>query len=115
MPQAYKEIQTVEEWKSALEGSASRPLVVFKHSTTCPVSANAYNEFTNYLNSGDADADTDYVLVKVIESRPVSNQIAEDTAVKHESPQIILVKDKAKYWTASHWSVTAAHIKAVLN
>ncbi|MFC4809473.1 bacillithiol system redox-active protein YtxJ [Paenibacillus sp. GCM10023250] len=115
MSQPYKEIQTVEEWKAALEGSASRPLVVFKHSTTCPVSANAYNEFTSYLNGGDADTNTDYVLVKVIESRPVSNQIAEDIAVKHESPQIILIKDKAKYWTTSHWSITAAHMKAVMN
>ncbi|QHT61763.1 bacillithiol system redox-active protein YtxJ [Paenibacillus lycopersici] len=115
MSRPYKEIQSIEEWNAALEGSASRPLVVFKHSTTCPVSANAYNEFANYLNSDAASEDTDYVLVKVIESRPVSNQIAEDVAVKHESPQIILVKDKAKYWTASHWSITEAHMKAVMN
>ncbi|MBM7563403.1 bacillithiol system redox-active protein YtxJ [Paenibacillus sacheonensis] len=115
MSQPFKEIQSIEEWNAALEGSASRPLVVFKHSTTCPVSANAYNEFTNYLNGEEAPGDTDYVLVKVIESRPVSNQIAEDISVKHESPQIILVKDKAKYWTASHWSITEAHMKAVMN
>ncbi|QHW34466.1 bacillithiol system redox-active protein YtxJ [Paenibacillus rhizovicinus] len=115
MTQQYKEIQSIEEWNAALEGSSSRPLVVFKHSTTCPVSANAYNEFANYLNSDAATGDADYVLVKVIESRPVSNQIAEDIAVKHESPQIILVKDKAKYWTASHWSITEAHMKAVMN
>lgn len=47
------------------------------------------------------NVDVDNVLVKVIESRPVSNQIAEDLGVKHESPQVIYVKDKAKYWTAS--------------
>ncbi|WP_308634373.1 bacillithiol system redox-active protein YtxJ [Paenibacillus silvisoli] len=111
-----KEITSLDEWKSALEGSSQRQLVVFKHSTTCPVSANAFTEFSNYLKNNEASsANTDFILVKVIESRPVSNQIAEDTAVKHESPQIILIKDKAKYWTASHWSITEAHMNAVMN
>ncbi|QAY67178.1 bacillithiol system redox-active protein YtxJ [Paenibacillus protaetiae] len=109
-----REIQTIEEWNSALEGSNGHPLVVFKHSTTCPVSANAYREFNDYL-SDKPRSDADYVLVKVIESRPVSNQIAEDTAVKHESPQIMLIENKQKVWTTSHWSVTKAHITAVLD
>ncbi|MGO4369385.1 bacillithiol system redox-active protein YtxJ [Paenibacillus sp. YIM B09110] len=111
---SYKEITTIEEWNSALEGSDSRPVVVLKHSTTCPVSANAFNEFNQYLNDKPRE-DVDYLLVKVIESRPVSNQIAEDTSVKHESPQILYIDKKAKVWTASHWSVTKAHITAVLD
>ncbi|MDQ6423348.1 bacillithiol system redox-active protein YtxJ [Paenibacillus sp. LHD-117] len=110
----YQEITTNEQWTQAFEQSDSRPLVVFKHSTTCPVSANAYEEFNNYLQ-GNPRSDVDYLLVKVIESRPVSNQIAEDTGVKHESPQIIFVEKQAKVWTASHWSVTKAHIGAVLD
>lgn len=111
---SYKEITSIEEWNSVYENSASRPLVVFKHSTACPVSANAYEEFNNYLD-GKPREDVEYVLVKVIESRPVSNQIAEDTSVKHESPQIIYIDKKAKVWTASHWSITKAHITAVLD
>jgi bacillithiol system protein YtxJ len=55
------------------------------------------------------------VLVKVIESRPVSNQIAEDLGVKHESPQVILLKGGASYWNASHWAITEEHIHAVVN
>jgi bacillithiol system protein YtxJ len=65
--------------------------------------------------NGNPKQDADYVLVKVIESRPVSNQIAEDTSVKHESPQILYIDKKQKVWTASHWSVTKAHIAAVLD
>lgn len=110
----YREITTIEEWNSTFEDSASRPVVVFKHSTTCPVSANALKEFNNYLEDKPRE-DVDYVLVKVIESRPVSNQIAEDTSVKHESPQIMLIDKKEKVWTTSHWSVTKAHITAVLD
>jgi bacillithiol system protein YtxJ len=111
---SYKEITSIEEWNDVYEASATRPLVVFKHSTTCPVSANAFQEFNQYLD-GKPREDVEYVLVKVIESRPVSNQIAEDTSIKHESPQIMFIEKKEKVWTASHWSVTKAHIAAVLD
>jgi len=111
---SYRELTTIEEWNEAFNGSASRPAVVFKHSTTCPVSANAFKEFNDYL--GDKPrADVDYLFVKVIESRPVSNQIAEDTEIKHESPQIMLIDKKAKVWSASHWAITKEHITAVLD
>ncbi|ANY71450.1 general stress protein [Paenibacillus ihbetae] len=110
----WKEITTQDEWKNILEKSAERGQVILKHSTTCPVSANALREYEQYLKD-TPNADVDYTLVKVIESRPVSNQIAEDLNEKHESPQIIYIKDKAKYWTASHWAVTTEHIKAVLD
>ncbi|HLR51831.1 MAG TPA: monothiol bacilliredoxin BrxC family protein [Candidatus Avamphibacillus sp.] len=39
----------------------------------------------------------DYSLVKVKESRPVSNKIEADLGVKHESPKIIYIKDQKKY------------------
>ncbi|WP_261304251.1 bacillithiol system redox-active protein YtxJ [Paenibacillus andongensis] len=109
----WKEITTLEEWESVLERSAERGQLVLKHSTTCPVSANALIEYNHYLQE-NPNSDVDYVLVKVIESRPVSNQIAEDLGVKHESPQIIYVTNKKKYWAASHWSITTEHMTAVL-
>ncbi|WP_019636425.1 bacillithiol system redox-active protein YtxJ [Paenibacillus fonticola] len=110
----WREITTPEEWNEMLAKSTERGQVILKHSTTCPVSSNALQEYEQYLQDAP-NQDLDYTLVKVIESRPVSNQIAEDLNVKHESPQIIYIKDKAKYWTASHWSVTKAHMTAVLD
>lgn len=110
----YIEITTAEQWEAAYDKTTERPLVVFKHSTTCPVSANAYKEFNDYLN-GKPRQDVDYMLVKVIESRPISLQIADDTGIKHESPQIMFLDKKAKVWSATHWAVTKEHITAVLD
>ncbi|MBB6637055.1 bacillithiol system redox-active protein YtxJ [Cohnella thailandensis] len=110
----WREISTLEEWNAVVNKSSERGQVILKHSTTCPVSANALREYEEYLKDSPNN-NVDFTLVKVIESRPVSNQIAEDLNVKHESPQIIYVKDKAKYWSATHWSVTKAHITAVLD
>lgn len=110
----WKEITSENEWNELFEGSTQKPVVVLKHSTTCPVSSNALDEFESYLQK-EPNTNVEYVLVKVIESRPVSNQIAEDTGVKHASPQILYVKNKEAVWNTSHWSVTRAHITAVLD
>ncbi|MFD0710329.1 bacillithiol system redox-active protein YtxJ [Paenibacillus sp. GCM10027626] len=110
----WKEITTVQEWEQLLEQSANKQTIIFKHSTACPVSASALEEYENYL-AKLPNPNVDYYLVKVIESRPVSNQIAEDLGVKHASPQIILFKDKQSIWNTSHWSITTKHMTAVLD
>lgn len=110
----WREITELNEWEALWENSGEKPVVVFKHSTTCPVSANALKEFESYLED-QPNSEPEYVLVKVIESRPVSNQIAVDTGVKHESPQILWIKNKEQQWNTSHWSVTKAHMTAVLD
>ena len=110
----WKEITSLEEWEAILEKSSEKDQVILKHSTTCPVSFNALDEYDDYL-AEQPNSDIDYTLVKVRESRPVSNQIEADLNVKHESPQIIYIKNKAKYWSTTHWAVTKAHMKAVID
>ncbi|UJF35913.1 bacillithiol system redox-active protein YtxJ [Paenibacillus hexagrammi] len=110
----WKELTTLEEWQEVLDRSSEKPTVVLKHSTACPVSASALEEYDEYLAEGP-NSEVDYYLVKVIESRPVSNQIAEDLQIKHASPQILYFKNKESIWNTSHWSVTTKHIKAVLD
>lgn len=109
----WKEIHTLEQWQEALAGSDRQPFVILKHSTACPVSANALSEYESYLQKQPQE-NMEYLMVKVIESRPVSNKITEDLQVKHASPQIIYVEKSHPVWNASHWSITAAHLKAVL-
>ncbi len=110
----WKEITSIEEWKEAMERSVNQSVVILKHSTACPVSFNALKEYEQYL-AKDPNIEAEYLLVKVIESRPVSNQIAEDLGVQHASPQMIYVKHKDNYWNASHYAITEEHLTAVLN
>lgn len=99
----YKEISTLDEWNEIYEKSNTQKVLVFKHSTTCPISAQAYDEFEHYLQAENNEVL--HVLVKVIESRPVSNQIAEQLGVQHQSPQAILIENKAAKWDTSHWHI----------
>lgn len=110
----WKEITTVEEWETILEASVEKDQVILKHSTTCPVSFNALDEYNDYL-AKSPNKNIEYTLVKVRESRPVSNKIEADLNVKHESPQIIYIKNKARYWSATHWAITIEHMTAVID
>jgi bacillithiol system protein YtxJ len=107
-----KELTRVEQWDQLVSPSQSKPLCIFKHSTSCPVSAEAFEQFQSYLTH--ANPKYDYAMVKVIESRPVSNQIAEHLQVKHQSPQVIVVKDGEAVWHDSHWRITEEKLIEIL-
>jgi bacillithiol system protein YtxJ len=94
-----------------LQKSKTDPVLIFKHSTQCPVSAQAYEEFTGFVE-GFRDLSCGAVLV--IENRKLSNAIAERFGVRHESPQALLVKDGRVVWHASHWSITYDSLKNAL-
>ncbi len=97
------ELRQHRDLEQLLQRSKTDPVLIFKHSTQCSVSDQAYEEFTRFLeNAGDLACG----LVLVIENRDISNAIAARLGVRHESPQAIVVKDGKPEWNASHWSIT---------
>lgn len=100
----FKEITSSQELKEILEASCQRKIILFKHSTACPVSAHAWQEVQDYIQ--ESSNEVLVVMIKVIESRPVSNQVAEEFGVKHQSPQALLINDRKVLWHASHQIIT---------
>ena len=101
---SYKEITSVDEWKDVLKLSDAQKILVLKHSTTCPISARAFREFESF------DTPLEKYLVKVRESRSVSNEMESDLGVKHESPQVFLVGDGKAVWNASHHQINRTEL-----
>ncbi|GAB4075174.1 bacillithiol system redox-active protein YtxJ [Barrientosiimonas marina] len=108
----FKELQTKEELEQMWKRSTEKPVLVLKHSTTCPISAEAFKQYQAFLESGADPAEA--YLVKVIESRDLSNQLAEETGVKHESPQLFLLQDNHVRWHTSHSAITEDAINQAL-
>jgi len=86
------------------------PVLIFKHSTACPVSTHAHGEFEAWLGAKGATPRT--AMVRVIEERPVSNEIASRLGVRHQSPQAILVVEGRPTWDASHDRVNEESLAA---
>ena len=94
-----KDINTIQEYKSLIE--TQKTCVIYKHSSTCSLSASILAEVQSYLSQNSSLADKFY-RVLVIESRELSNYIAEITGVRHESPQILVLKNAECIWHDSH-------------
>lgn len=101
-----QEVTTPDQLDALYAESDTRPLFILKHSTTCPISASAYRRVIDYLQAAGPDAPPVY-LIKVIESRPVSNELAQRANIRHESPQCILLHRRSPAWHASHGAITA--------
>jgi bacillithiol system protein YtxJ len=78
--------------------------LVFKHSTTCPVSAEAAREVRGL------DAGLPVYQVNVREQRDLSNWIAAAYGVAHQSPQLILVRGGKAVRSWSHGEVNRAAV-----
>lgn len=104
MKARFNEIHDTEELAALFEKSNEQPIVLFKHSTTCPISSGVYQEVSK--------ADADINLIVVQHARSVSNAVAEKTGVRHESPQAIILKNEQVVYHASHYDVTAQDVEA---
>lgn len=99
---AFKELNSIDQLDQVFAASAETPVVIFKHSTTCPISVGVYEEVSRFPGTVH--------LVVVQTARPVSSEIAERTGVRHESPQALVLRDGIAVYSASHYDVTAADI-----
>jgi len=99
-------IKSVEALDQLWEESTKNPIVILKHSNSCPISGNAYDEMTKIFSP--------ISLVIVQERRDISNAIEKKSGIEHESPQVLILKDKKVVWNASHRQVTAENVEAAL-
>jgi bacillithiol system protein YtxJ len=103
MKKPFTTIADAKDWEALLARSNTEPVIVFKHSSTCPVSAAAYAEMSR--------VETDVSLLVVQQARELSHEIASATGVRHESPQAIILRNGQAVWNASHWSVKAEAVE----
>jgi bacillithiol system protein YtxJ len=108
----YVLIESREQLEEVLDGYER--LLLFKHSTRCPVSAQAFDELQRFLNT-DAGRRVPAAVVHVIEQREVSNAVSERFGIRHESPQVMWIKEGKVCWHTSHSNITAEKISQAVS
>lgn len=86
--------------------SNEEPVLIFKHSNSCPISAQAYKQMKQY--KGDVS------IIVVQQARDVSQAVEQRTGVRHESPQALVLRGGQVVWTASHFDITAAAVESAM-
>lgn len=108
-PKNWRELQSIEDLERCIEVSFSQPIIIFKHSTTCGISASAkYELITGKDNLGT----TPFYYLDLLRYRNVSNAIAEQLTITHQSPQIIVVNKGEATYNSSHMAIQT---KAIAN
>ncbi|HQU82794.1 MAG TPA: bacillithiol system redox-active protein YtxJ [Pyrinomonadaceae bacterium] len=99
----FIKLDSLETLEEIIQSSNEKPVVLFKHSVTCPISFDVYNEVSN--------VGKDIYLVVVQSARAISNSIAEKTNIRHESPQAIILKNGEVVYHASHYDISSDDIE----
>jgi bacillithiol system protein YtxJ len=99
MGNTFLKIDDRSTLENLLNDSKQKPVIVFKHSNSCGVSSRAYREMEK--------VDEQVNILEVQTAREISRELANLTGVRHETPQVIVLRDGKAVWNASHFEVTA--------
>lgn len=97
----WNTLSSVEQLEAIKSASYQQPQVIFKHSTRCSISSMILNR----LERSDAPENISFHYLDLLAHRPLSNQIAEDFSVYHESPQVLLIKNGECIYDESHQGI----------
>ena len=88
------------------ERSNTEPVLLFKHSNACPISARAYRQMQ--------EVKTPVSLLVVQDSRDASREVEQRTGIRHETPQALVIRNGRAVWNASHFDITASAVEQAM-
>ena len=106
----WKEMTSEEQIAEIVELSHEKPQLIFKHSTRCSISSMAKSRLEREWNLENVEL----WYLDLIAYRNVSNAIASQLGVHHESPQAILLKDGVVVHDSSHNSISVKQLSEAL-
>ena len=109
---AWHNLTSLDQLNEWIEKSNDTPVLLFKHSTRCPVSMMAKKRLESDWNFTQQELSP--VYLDLIAYRTVSNEIAERFDVVHQSPQVLLIKNRKCVYHASHEGIEVQKISASL-
>ncbi len=93
------ELNDIKQLGEIAIASQTRAQIIFKHSTQCNISADALAEMNRF--EGEA------WYLDLLAHRDISNQVAEQFQVRHQSPQVLIIKNNEVVYHESHWRIKA--------
>jgi len=102
----WKTLKTESDLEEINKRSNDKPQVIFKHSTRCVISTIAKKR----LERSQSPQGMDFHFLDLLAHRSLSNKIANDFSVHHESPQVLIIKNGECVYNESHSGITIDEI-----
>ena len=108
----WKELNSIEQLEAIDKMSFEKKQAIFKHSTRCSISSMVRNRVERDYDIDEADLDIHFL--DLISFRNISNGIADKWGVRHESPQMIILKNGKAIHDSSHTNISVEQIKELV-
>ncbi len=95
------DFETKEQWADLIELSNKQPIYIFKHSSRCGISSMVLSRFEKQVK----ERKETYFYLHIQGFRSLSNWLAEELGIRHESPQLIIVKEGKVLAHDSHYAL----------
>ena len=113
MSTPWRPLTQPEQITDLAQASHEQPVLIFKHSTTCSISAAAKSKIERQW--ADSGLSLPIYYLDLLRFRPLSAQIAEQFNIRHESPQLLLIQGGECRYDASHMGIRLNEVKAAVN
>ncbi len=107
----WNPIESEQDLSQAIEKSYEQKIAIFKHSTSCFISKTVLRNFEKEIEAAEGDTAKFYYL-DLLAHRNLSNKIAEDFSIRHESPQLIVIENGKAINNASHQDITLNQVSS---
>ncbi|MFQ3214778.1 MAG: bacillithiol system protein YtxJ [Marivirga sp.] len=106
----WKKLDSIETIEQIKRDSVAHPIVIFKHSTSCSISSMALNRLERSWDDTEMEVAQAYYL-DLLSNREISNVLAQQFGVAHQSPQVLIIKDGICIYDNSHMGISYRDIK----
>jgi bacillithiol system protein YtxJ len=100
----WNQITSEEQIEELKLLSNEKPILIFKHSRACSISASSLSRLERSWNEEEAGELQPFYL-DLLTFRSISQRIAQEFDVEHESPQAIVLKNGKAIYHDSHFGI----------
>jgi bacillithiol system protein YtxJ len=100
----WKELRSEKQVREMLEESKTSAVMIFKHSSRCSTSRMMLDRLARKWKEEETSHLKTYFL-DLISFRDISNSIASEFDVPHESPQVLIIENGRSVYDRSHFDI----------
>ena len=109
----FVRIETEDQLEQLIGKSHRSPVFLLKHSSRCGTSWAVYQAVQEFRERWPGSDNLTFGIVWVVENRSISVQMERRFAIKHESPQLLVLIDGNVIWHGSHLDVSPAQMERI--
>lgn len=105
----WNQLDSIKVLDELVRDSQDSPQIIFKHSARCSISFMVLDRLQQGLPAAD------YHLLDVIGKRELSDKVAKQFSIMHQSPQLLIIHKGICVYDTSHYNISSSVVDKEIN